>query len=85
MGACRGGGLRELRAHWQLASLKSQSLHQLTHHPPPNCHRFIRVSRPDAATGAYRLATAFPPAQLEDDSATIEAAGLANSVVVQKR
>ena len=35
-------------------------------------------------TQPYRLATAFPPKQLDDDSATIEAAGLANSVVVQK-
>jgi hypothetical protein len=33
---------------------------------------------------AFRLATAFPPCQLDDDSQTIEAAGLANSVVVQK-
>ena len=54
--------------------------------PPPwrRPRRFIRASRPDAAVGAYRLATAFPPQQLDDDSATIEAAGLANSVIIQK-
>lgn len=34
--------------------------------------------------GSYRLATAFPPKQLDDDSLTIEAAGLANSVIIQK-
>ena len=57
--------------------------------PPPTPpttpwrRRFIRASRPDM-TQPYRLATAFPPKQLDDDSATIEAAGLANSVVVQK-
>lgn len=62
---------------------------------PPNTHmhthtlphwfmrRFIRASRPDMPA-AYRLATAFPPKTLDDDAATIEAAGLANSVVVQK-
>jgi len=52
--------------------------------PAPSLCRFIRASRPDAASGPYRLATAFPPQPLDDDSVTIEAAGLANSVVVQK-
>lgn len=46
--------------------------------------RFIRASRPDVGAGSYRLATAFPPQPLEDDSVTIEAAGLANSVIIQK-
>lgn len=45
---------------------------------------FIAVSRPDFAGSAYRLATAFPAAELTDDAATIQAAGLANAVVVQK-
>ena len=53
-------------------------------HPATPRRRFIRASRPDAAARPFRLATAFPPAQLDDDSATIEAAGLANSVVVQR-
>ena len=51
--------------------------------PTPTHRRFIRASRPDLAPG-YRLATAFPPQQLGDDSVTIEAAGLANSVIIQK-
>lgn len=46
--------------------------------------RFIIASRPDMAGRAFRLATAFPPSQLDDDSQTVEAAGLANAVVVQK-
>ena len=50
----------------------------------PAARRFIRASRPDSAGRAYRLATAFPPQQLDDDSVTIEAAGLANSVIIQK-
>jgi hypothetical protein len=33
---------------------------------------------------AYRLVTAFPAQQLDDNSATIQAAGLANSVIIQK-
>lgn len=45
---------------------------------------FIAVSRPDLAATAYRLATAFPAAELTDDAATIHSAGLANAVVVQK-
>jgi UBX domain-containing protein 1 len=53
-------------------------------HTVGDIRRFIRASRPDAAAGAYRLATAFPPQQLDDDSVTIEAAGLANSVIIQK-
>lgn len=62
--------------------------------PSPSCHvptsalsllacRFIHASRPDLP-GSIRLATAFPPKQLDDDSLTIEAAGLANSVIIQK-
>ena len=40
----------------------------------PRCPcSFIRASRPDAAAGAYRLATAFPPQELDDDGATIGA------------
>ena len=45
--------------------------------------RFIAISRPDMSA-SYRLLTTFPQKQLEDDSATIEAAGLANAVVTQK-
>lgn len=45
--------------------------------------RFINTARPGG--GGYRLVTAFPAGQLEDDGATIEAAGLANSVVIQKQ
>lgn len=45
---------------------------------------FISASRPDLAGTSYRLATAFPAAELTDDSATIQGAGLGNAVVVQK-
>ena len=45
--------------------------------------RFIQASRPDQRM-SYRLVTAFPAAQLDDDSASIESAGLANSVIIQK-
>lgn len=44
---------------------------------------FLHTARPDLPT-TFRLATAFPAQPLEDDSATIEAAGLANAVVIQK-
>ncbi|KAL4458526.1 hypothetical protein ABPG75_013391 [Micractinium tetrahymenae] len=52
-------------------------------HTVGDIRRFIHASRPDAS-GSYRLATAFPPKQLDDDSLTVEAAGLANSVIIQK-
>lgn len=52
-------------------------------HTVADIRRFIRASRPDTPT-AYRLSTAFPPRQLDDDGATIEAAGLANSVIIQR-
>jgi UBX domain-containing protein 1 len=45
--------------------------------------RFIRASRPDMPL-RYDLVTTFPAKKLEDDSATIEAAELANAVVTQK-
>lgn len=44
---------------------------------------FIRTARPDLAPG-FRLATAFPAQPLEDNAATIQEAGLANAVVIQK-
>jgi UBX domain-containing protein 1 len=49
--------------------------------------RFINTARPGGGSGGggYRLVTAFPAGQLEDDGATIEEAGLANSVVIQKQ
>ena len=53
-------------------------------HTVGDIRRFIRASRSDLPT-QYRLATAFPAAALDNDSATIEAAKLANAVVVQKR
>lgn len=52
-------------------------------HTVGDIRRFIRAVRPDMPA-AYTLATAFPPKQLSDDAATVEASGLANSVVIQK-
>lgn len=52
-------------------------------HTVGDIRRFIHAARPDT-TGPYRLITAFPQAQLDDDSATIAAAGLANAVIIQK-
>lgn len=51
-------------------------------HPAPRC-RFIHASRP-GQSHTFRLVTAFPAQQLDDDSATIQGAGLANSVIIQK-
>jgi UBX domain-containing protein 1 len=52
-------------------------------HTVGDIRRFIRAVRPDMPA-TYSLGTAFPPKQLQDDGVTLEAAGLANSVVIQK-
>nr|CAD1826780.1 unnamed protein product [Ananas comosus var. bracteatus] len=55
-----------------------------THHTVGDIRAFIDASRPGAAR-TYRLQTVdFPPKQLTDVTATIEQAGLANSVIIQK-
>jgi len=41
-------------------------------------------SRPENSTRPYTIGTTFPNRVLEDDGATIEGAGLVNSVIVQR-
>jgi hypothetical protein len=41
-------------------------------------------SRPENLTRFYTIGTTFPNRTLDDDDATIESAGLVNSVVVQR-
>jgi UBX domain-containing protein 1 len=52
-------------------------------HTVADIRRFIHASRPDMPA-TYALMTAFPSAQLADDSQTIADAALQNAVVVQK-
>ncbi|KAG1327040.1 plant UBX domain-containing protein 4 [Cocos nucifera] len=55
-----------------------------THHTVADIRAFIDASRPGSVR-TYRLQTVdFPPKQLTDVTMTIEQAGLANSVVIQK-
>ncbi|KAJ0989576.1 hypothetical protein J5N97_007932 [Dioscorea zingiberensis] len=55
-----------------------------THHTIADIRAFIDASRPGAAR-TYQLQTVgFPPKQLTDMAQTIEQAGLANSVVIQR-
>ncbi|EIN04200.1 SEP-domain-containing protein [Punctularia strigosozonata HHB-11173 SS5] len=53
-------------------------------HTVGDIRNFINASRPENNTRAYTIQTTFPAKVLEDDSQTIEAAGLVNSVVVQR-
>ncbi|CAK5282070.1 unnamed protein product [Mycena citricolor] len=55
----------------------------LTHTVQDLCN-FINASRPENRTRHYTIGTTFPNRTLDDMDATIEAAGLANSVVVQR-
>jgi UBX domain-containing protein 1 len=53
-------------------------------HTVGDIRNFINASRPGAADAAYTIQTIFPNRVLDDDAATIEKAGLVNSVVVQR-
>uniref|UniRef100_A0A7N0UHG2 Uncharacterized protein n=1 Tax=Kalanchoe fedtschenkoi TaxID=63787 RepID=A0A7N0UHG2_KALFE len=53
------------------------------HHTISDVRSFINASRPGAPRN-YQLQTGFPPKQLTDPAQTIEQAGLANSVIMQK-
>lgn len=46
-------------------------------------YSFIAAARPDLPA-AYKLSTAFPSKEMADDAETIESAGLANAVLIQK-
>jgi hypothetical protein len=47
-------------------------------------HLLYASSRPENNVRPYTIGTTFPNRTLEDDSSTIEAAGLRNSVIVQR-
>ncbi|KAG8925699.1 hypothetical protein FRC02_009470 [Tulasnella sp. 418] len=53
-------------------------------HTVGDIRAFINSSRPDLAGTVYSIGTTFPNRTLEDNTATIESAGLQNSVIVQK-
>ncbi|KAK9053319.1 hypothetical protein SSX86_029952 [Deinandra increscens subsp. villosa] len=54
------------------------------HHTISNIRSFIDASRPGGPRAYQLLTMGFPPKQLNDLNQTIEEAGLANSVVIQK-
>ncbi|KAH7576700.1 hypothetical protein JRO89_XS01G0133200 [Xanthoceras sorbifolium] len=54
------------------------------HHTIRDIHAFIDASRPGSARNYQLQAMGFPPKQLTDLNQTIEQAGIANSVVIQK-
>ncbi|KAG7087352.1 hypothetical protein E1B28_013327 [Marasmius oreades] len=53
-------------------------------HTVLDLRNFINASRPENLTRPYSIATTFPSRVLDDNNATIENAGLKNSVVIQK-
>ncbi|KAK7057951.1 SEP-domain-containing protein [Favolaschia claudopus] len=53
-------------------------------HTVLDLRNFINASRPENLTRPYTIGTTFPNRTLDDNSATIEGAGLKNSVVVQR-
>ncbi|KAH9938800.1 uncharacterized protein BXZ73DRAFT_89178 [Epithele typhae] len=53
-------------------------------HTVGDIRNYINASRPENHARAYAIMTTFPNKTLEDDNQTIEAAKLANSVIVQR-
>lgn len=53
-------------------------------HTVGDIRNFINAARPENLTRPYTVGTTFPNRVLEDNGATVEAAGLVNSVVVQR-
>jgi UBX domain-containing protein 1 len=58
--------------------------HFNNHHTVNDIRSFIDASRPGAALNYQLQLMGFPPKLLTDPTQTIEQAGLANSVVIQK-
>ncbi|KAK1422571.1 hypothetical protein QVD17_17854 [Tagetes erecta] len=54
------------------------------HHTVADIRAFINASRPDGSRVYHLQTVGFPPKLLSDPNQTIEQAGLANSVVIQK-
>ena len=53
-------------------------------HTVGDIRNFINASRPENLSRPYTIGTTFPNRTLGDDTATIQAAGLVNSVIVQR-
>ncbi|KAJ3488583.1 hypothetical protein NLI96_g2731 [Meripilus lineatus] len=53
-------------------------------HTVQDIRNFINASRPENNARGYTIGTTFPNRTLEDNTQTIQAAGLANSVIVQR-
>ncbi|RDB21824.1 UBX domain-containing protein 1 [Hypsizygus marmoreus] len=53
-------------------------------HKVQDLRNFINASRPENLSRPYTIGTTFPNRTLEDPNATIESAGLVNSVIVQR-
>ncbi|KDQ22597.1 hypothetical protein PLEOSDRAFT_53248 [Pleurotus ostreatus PC15] len=53
-------------------------------HTIQDIRNFINASRPENLTRPYTIGTAFPNRTLDESSMTIQTAGLANSVIVQR-
>jgi len=53
-------------------------------HTVGDIRNFINASRPENTSRPYTIGTTFPNRVLEDDGASVEGAGLVNSVVVQR-
>lgn len=54
------------------------------HHTISDIHTFVETSRPGSPSNYQLQVMGFPPKILNDPTQTIEQAGLANSVVIQK-
>ena len=55
-------------------------------HTVGDLRRYVTTARPQlAAAGEFALRTSYPPKELTDDAATLEAAGLLNAALLLRR
>ena len=54
-------------------------------HTVADLRRYVTTARPQLAACEFALRTSYPPKELTDDAATLEAAGLLNAALLLRR
>ncbi|KXN88696.1 UBX domain-containing protein 2A, partial [Leucoagaricus sp. SymC.cos] len=78
------GKENEKRESWCAGGKRSMVCRMNLTHTVGDIRNFINALCPENLSRPYSIGATFPNRVLEDDSATIESAGLVNSVIVQR-
>ena len=54
-------------------------------HTVGDLRRYVTTARPQLAVSEFTLRTSYPPKELTDDGATLDAAGLLNAALLLRR